>query len=128
MARDIINVQYPLLENSQSVGTTTVTKTTVSASKGITINDAFANKNNTLVICIENTASSAVNVTFVAGDTYPNSMLGNLTVSLPSKTLNAFQVQDMSRFENKDGSVNIDFASTFTGNIFAIAKSADLNK
>lgn len=128
MSRDTINVQYPVLENSQSVATTAITKTTVTAANGIVIKNAFANKNNTLVICIENTASSAANVTFLAGDAYPNSMLGDLKVSIPTKTLNAFQVQDMARFENKDGSVNIDFASTFTGNIFVIAKSADLNK
>ena len=31
------------------------------------------------------------------------------------------------RFENKDGSLNLDFPSGFSGNVFAIAKSVALN-
>jgi len=127
MTRDIISVQYPTIEDSQSVCGTTVTKSTVTPANGVTIKEAFANKNNTLMICIENTASEDSNITFKAGDAYPNSMLGDLKVEVLTKTISVFQIQDISRFENKDGSLNLDFDSDFTGNIFAIAKPTDLN-
>lgn len=127
MARDKVSVQYPEMEDSQSVSAAKVTKTAVTAANGIELVNAFANKNNTLIICVENTAKTDSALTFIAGDAYPNAMLGDLEIDVLSESLNAFQVQDMSRFENKDGSIYIDFDSTFTGNIFAIAKSADLN-
>ena len=127
MTRDAISVQYPTSEDSQSICSGTVTKTTVTAANGVTIKNAFANKNNTLMICIENTSDSDSDVTFKAGDCYPNSMLGDLDVSVLTKSITVCQIQDISRFENKDGSLNLDFETAFTGNIFAIAKPVDLN-
>lgn len=123
MARDIIAVQYPEMDDSQSVANAKVTKKTVTQANGITIEKAFDNKNNSLVICVENTASSASSVTFKAGDNYPNAKLGDLEVNIDQNSLNVFQIQDPSRFENKDGSMNLDFKTGFTGNIFAAAKS-----
>ncbi len=123
MARDIIAVQYPEMDDSQSVANAKVTKKTVTQANGITIEKAFDNKNNSLVICVENTASSASSVTFKAGDNYPNAKLGDLEVNVDQNSLNVFQIQDPSRFENKDGSMNLDFKTGFTGNIFAAAKS-----
>ncbi|MCD8378170.1 MAG: hypothetical protein LUB59_05205 [Candidatus Gastranaerophilales bacterium] len=127
MTRDIISVQYPVIDETQSVCSAVVEQTAVTAANGITIEKAVANKNNTLMICIENTADSDTTVTLTAGDAYPNAMLGDLEVEVSASSLYAIQLQDISRFENKDGSVNIDFDSDFTGNIFAIAKSVDLN-
>ena len=127
MTRDVITVQYPVVDDTQSLCGGEVTMTTVTPANGITIEDAFANKNNTLMICIENTSDSDSAVTFTAGDEYPNSMLGDLEAEVLANTLYVFQVQDISRFENKDGSINIDFDSDFSGNIFAVAKSVDLN-
>ena len=127
MARDLIDVQYATIDSTQSVGAAKITKSTVTAANGIGIKKAFANKNNTLMVCIENNDDAAANVTFKAGNAYPNAMLGDLTVSLLAETLYVFQIQDPSRFENKDGSVNIDFASGFDGKIFAVAKSTALN-
>ncbi len=127
MARDVINVQYPVADNSQSVGSVSVVKSTVVAANGVSVRKAFANKNNSLNIIIENTANDDCDVTFLAGDNYPNAMLGDLVLSVPAQTIQAFQIQDISRFENKDGSLGIDFESGFTGTIFAIAKSTALN-
>lgn len=123
MARDIIAVQYPEMDDSQSIANAKVTKKTVTQANGIAIEKAFDNKNNSLVICVENTASSASSVTFKAGDNYPNAKLGDLEVNVDQNSLNVFQIQDPSRFENKDGSMNLDFKTGFTGNIFAAAKS-----
>ena len=50
-------------------------------------------------------------------------MLGDITIELPAGT-SAIQVQDLSRFEQADGSILLDFATGFTGSIYAIAKWA----
>lgn len=126
MARDTIDVQNPVLDNSESVGTVKVTKTTVMQANGITVKKAFNNKNNTLFIHVDTTATSDSSLTIKAGDTYPNAMLGDLTVALTKSAETVLQIQDPSRFENKDGSVNIDFASGFAGTIYAVAKRAGL--
>ena len=123
MTRDIISVQYPKMDSSQSIADTKITKQAVTAANGITLEGAFDNKNNSLVLIIENTATTASNITFKAGDNYPNAKLGNLTRDVDASSVNVYQFQDLSRFENKDGSINIDFKTGFTGNIYAVAKS-----
>ena len=127
MTRDLINVQYPIVDSTQSVAAAKITKSVVSAANGIGIKNAFANKNNTLMICIENNDDAASTVTFKAGNSYPNAMLGDLTLNLLAETFNVYQIQDPSRFENKDGSLNIDFSAGFDGKIYAVAKSTALN-
>ena len=123
MTRDIINVQYPTLDHTESVANIGITKTTVVQANGITIADAFSNKNNSLFIVIDSTSTASSLLTVKAGDAYPNSMLGDIVIELP-KGISAIQVQDLSRFEKADGSIDLDFASGFTGKIFAIAKWA----
>lgn len=126
MARDKIQVLNPVLDNSESVASIKVTETTVTQANGITIEKAFANKNNTLFIHVGTTVTSDSTLTIKAGDAYPNAMLGDLTVALTKSADTVLQIQDPSRFENKDGSVNIDFATGFTGTIYAVAKRAGL--
>ena len=126
MTRDNISVQYPKIENTQSVATAKITKDTVVQANGVCIEKAFANKNNSLTICIENTSTSASEITFKAGDNLPNAKLGDLKLDVEASSINVFQFQDLSRFENKDGSINIDFKSGFTGTIFAVAKSVEM--
>lgn len=123
MTRDVINVQYPEMDKTHSIADVKITKQAVTPANGITLKNAFANKNNSLAICIENTATTASEVTFKAGDNFPNAKLGDLTLAVTASSVNVYQVQDLSRFENKDGSMNIDFKTGFTGNIFAVAKS-----
>ena len=122
MTRDLINVQYPTLEHTESIANICIEKTEVSADNGVTIAEAFSNKNNSLFIVIENTASESL-LTVKAGDAYPNSMLGDIVIEIPSGT-SAIQLQDLSRFEKADGSIDLDFADGFSGSIFAIAKWA----
>lgn len=127
MARDAITVNSPDLDNSESAGIVKVTEHTVTQANGITISNAFENKNNTLMIVVKNTYASADNsVTFKAGNAYPNKMLGDLTLTLSKSATSVMQIQDPSRFENKDGSVNLDFGTSFTGTIFAVAKRVGL--
>ena len=122
MSRDIINVQYPTLDHTESVANICIEKTDVTPANGITIEEAFSNKNNSLFIVIENSASESL-LTVKAGDAYPNSMLGDIVIELPNG-ISAIQVQDLSRFEKADGSIDLDFAQGFVGTIFAIAKWA----
>ena len=122
MTRDIINVQYPTLDHTESVANICIEKSIVVPANGITIEEAFSNKNNSLFIVIENSASESL-LTVKAGDAYPNSMLGDIVIELPAGT-SAIQLQDLSRFEKADGSIDLDFADGFNGSIYAIAKWA----
>ena len=126
MTRDIINVQYPALDHTESVANIGITESTVNQANGVTIADAFSNKNNSLFIIIKNSASESL-WTVKAGDAYPNSMLGDIVIELPAG-ISAIQLQDLSRFEKADGSIDLDFATGFTGTIYAIAKWAGVRE
>ena len=122
MTRDIINVQYPTLDHTESVANICIEKTDVNVENGVTIAEAFSNKNNSLFVVIENNASESL-LTVKAGDAYPNSMLGDIVIEIPAGT-SAIQLQDLSRFEKADGSIDLDFADGFVGTIYAVAKWA----
>ena len=122
MTRDIINVQYPTLDHTESVANICIEKTEVVPDNGITITEAFSNKNNSLFIVIENSASESL-LTVKSGDAYPNSMLGDIVIELPAG-ISEIQLQDLSRLEKADGSIDLDFADGFNGSIYAVAKWA----
>lgn len=124
MTRDIIDVQYPQLDHTESAANICIEKTKVVPANGITIEEAFSNKNNSLFIVIENCASQSL-LTVKAGDAYPNSMLGDIVIEIPTGT-SAIQLQDLSRFEKADGSLDLDFSEGFVGSIYAVAKWAGL--
>ena len=123
MTRDKIDVQYPTLDHTESVANIGITKKTVVVANGITIADAFSNKNNSLFIVVQNDDDAKSSMTVKAGDAYPNSMLGDITIEIPVG-VSAIQIQDLSRFEKSDGSIDLDFATGFDGSIYAIAKWA----
>lgn len=123
MTRDKISVQYPVLDHTESIANIGITKKTVVVANGITIEDAFSNKNNSLFIVIQNDDDTKSSMTVKAGDAYPNSMLGDITIEIPVG-VSAIQVQDLSRFEKSDGSIDLDFATGFDGSVYAIAKWA----
>jgi len=123
MTRDKINVQYPTLDHTESIANIGITKQAVTVANGITIEDAFSNKNNSLFIVVENNDDAKSSMTVKAGEAYPNSMLGDITIEIPVG-VSAIQVQDLARFEKADGSIDLDFATGFDGNIYAIAKWA----
>ena len=123
MTRDNINVQYPSLDTTESVASVAVQKQAVTVANGINIKDVFSNKNNSLVIMVENTSDAASSMTIKAGGEYPNSMIGDSAVAL-AKGVTAVQIQDLSRYEKADGSIDLDFAAGFAGNIYAVAKWA----
>ena len=123
MTRDSIDVQYPVLDHTESVANVAITKKAVTQANGITIKDAFSNKNNSLFIVIENTSNATSALTVKAGEAYPNSMLGNLSMEL-AEGVSAIQIEDLARFQKSDESIDLDFATGFTGYIYAIAKWA----
>ena len=100
MTRDIINVQYPVLDHTESIANIKITKSAVTQANGVTISDAFSNKNNSLFIVIDNTANASSLLTVKAGDAYPNSMLGDIVIELP-QGVSAIQLQDLARFQNQ---------------------------
>lgn len=126
MARDEINIQTPIMDRTESIGLKTVTAKSVTVANGIVLKKAMACMNNTLFILISNTASSDSTVTFKKGESFPNSMLGDLSISVAKSSTTIFQIQDPSRFVDKNGDINIDFGSEFTGTIYAIGKKASL--
>lgn len=126
MTRNIIDVQYPVLDHTESVANICIQKTPIIGKSAITITEAFSNKNNSLFIVIDNETTENSLLTVRAGDAYPNSMLGNITIELPVGT-SAIQLQDLFRFEKADGSIDLDFEDNeFKGSIFAVAKWAGI--
>ncbi|MBQ6516346.1 hypothetical protein IJI31_04115 [bacterium] len=125
MTRDSVSVILPTPDTTQSVATSTLSATAINAANGVIIPDALANKNNSLSIVVTNASTaSASNVILVKSDLYPNALLGNCTISVPQNSTMCIQLQDISRFEQKDGSILINFSSGYSGTIYAVAKSA----
>ena len=121
--RDIIEVQYPVLNHTESVANILINTLKVKHENGVTIKDAFSNKNNSLFIVINNTGNNIGLLTVKAGDAYPNSMLGDIIIEL-SKGISAIQLEDLARFQKQDDSIDLDFNEGFKGSIYAVAKWA----
>ena len=124
MAYDEIDVVLPAQEGTQSAEVAVVTKQSVTVANGIKIKKALDNKNNSLAIIIEPT--TAATVTIKAGNNYPNKMLGDLNITPTNNKPNVILLEDISRFENRDGSVCLAFGTGFVGTIYAVAKRAGL--
>ena len=86
------------------------------------LKDAMKNKNNSLAIVVN--CTTAGTVTLKAGDNYPNAILGDLNIAV-AQGVNVIRLEYISRFENRDGSINITSA-TAVGTIFATAKRAGI--
>lgn len=126
MARDEITIQKPVIENTDSVGIEVVTPQAVTVANGITLKGAMECLNNTLFITINNTASSDSTVTIKKGEKFPNSMLGDLTLTAAKSAITVLQIQDPARFVNANCAIDIDFGTEFAGTIYAIGKKVGL--
>ena len=125
MTRTSINLQYPVSDATDTIQTVVPTATTVVQADGILIEKAFACKDNTLTIVISNTAEANKDVTIKKG-VYQNSILGDLVFSAKASSTTVVKIENPSRLEQADGSLIIDFATGFTGTIYAIGKRAGL--
>ena len=125
MTRTSINLQYPVSDETDTIQTIVPTATAVAQADGVLIKEAFACKDNTLTIVISNTANADKDVTIKKG-VYQNSILGDLTFSAKASSTTVVKVENPSRLEQADGSLIIDFATGFTGTIYATGKKAGL--
>lgn len=124
MARDEITVALGVEDATKSVEISEVTKQAVTVANGILVKKALDNKNNSLFIVVEPSVQG--NVIIKAGNRYPNAMLGDLVLTPTANKANVYNLEDASRFENTDGSILIDFGTSFVGSIYAIAKRAGI--
>lgn len=126
MARDKIQLNYYKYDKTDRAGSVAVTPKTVVQSNGITLEQAFAGKDNSVVLHVTNSGSADSTVTIKAGEKQ-NANLGDLIISAPKGTETAIVLnRDMASFEKVDGSVDIDFATGFAGTIYATAEKAGL--
>ena len=125
MTRTSVTLQYPAADSTNSVQTLKPTETSVVQADGVEIKKAFACKDNSLIVVIKNTANASKNIIIKKGS-FPNAVLGDLSVSLTSSSTNLIKIENPSRFEQTDGSLLIDFESGFTGTIYATGKRAGL--
>ena len=122
MAEKTINVNLPkATEASKSIEIIEAVKTTVANGDVVTVEKAFENKDNSFFLVLE----GAGTVTIKAGNNYPNAMLGDLNATVAA--LAVINIQDLSRFENRDNTIVIDCAN-YAGTIMAIGKRAGLEK
>lgn len=126
MARDKIQIQTMTYDATDSVGSVAITKQAVTQANGIEIENAYAEKDNSLKIIVENTATSASTLTILAGDKQ-NAKLGDSTIALAASGVTVISpIRDMARYERTDGSIYLDFGTGFTGNIYAVGEKAGL--
>lgn len=96
MSSETYTVDFPFVDNTQSIASRNIIPNQLSGDDIVILSKAFQNRNNTLFIIFNVTASCSV--TFKAGNKYPNSKLGDFTLAMSNNTY-AVQIQDPSRFE-----------------------------
>ncbi len=122
MAEVSIEVNLPVQDATQSIEVINFSKQAVASGDVITIKKALDNKNNSLVIIAEPTTTAGT-LKILKGDNYPNAVLGDMNVAVGTG-VNAILLEDISRFENRDGSIVI--SATYAGSIYAVAKRAGI--
>ena len=123
MARDEITITLGELDDSKRVNVAAITPQAITVANGIKLKDAAGAKYESIWLVV--TASGDGDVTVKAGNAYPNNLLGDKTFEAKSG-VTAFQLADYACFLNKDGSVDIDFETGFSGTIYAIGQRAGI--
>ncbi len=116
-----IKIVLPEEEGSKSLEIAKIKAATIE--DDMTIPEAFKNKNNSLHIIVN--ATTAGDIVFKAGNNYPNAMLGDCSVNCAMGYTDII-IEDISRFENRDGSISLGKSGDLAGTIFAVAKRAGL--
>lgn len=120
MERDVIKLQFPVLDHTESVANIGIEVTKVNPDKGIKVKDAIACVNYSHYVTIINFGKQS-EMTVKAGDCYPNSMLGDIVIQIPNG-ISCIQLHDLMRFERTDGSIDLDFSDDFDGSVYAIGR------
>lgn len=114
----------PYNKQSVEVGNANTTDETLAAittlNTKVTINDAMANKNNSMYI-VANVATPG-KLTIKAGDAYPNRCLGDYKTLSLGTGINVIQLEDISRFENRDDTIIVEGDGEIVANLFVIGK------
>lgn len=130
MAVTDITKILPVLSSDKAVANAEFELTSIgTATDGVLLKVPFEAKDNSTFIIISNTGASAANdgtATIKAGGHYPNSMKGDFNVDIDHGEMQVITIEDLSRFETKEGNVKIVFSTGFTGAVAVIAKSAGI--
>jgi len=112
MPRDAVTVT-PLNLNATSAWDAT----TISVANGASI---ATTKGTKMLVRVTNTNGTARVVTFAAGDSTISNGAGDLAESITATTGDELFVLDSARFLQTDGNINVDFAASFAGSIYAL--------
>jgi len=114
----VVEIQYPVLDHTESVAN--ISLKTFDIKGHVTIKNVLLTADNSLFLMIINNGEEGF-VKFIAGDAYPNSMLGDVIIEIPSG-ISAINLADMPRFIKQDESVDLEFSPGFKGKVFAMGK------
>lgn len=123
MARDLVTVQTGTLDTTQSVATAAVTKTAITVANGATLVGVGGVKDNSHALIVETSAASTL--TFKAGE-LQNNVQGDLTIELATDKTYYINVERLTRFQKKNGDIDIDFGTGSAGYIYLVGKHAGL--
>lgn len=121
MPRDAVAITALVLNDSVVAAAGTAINTT----NGAEI-DLAGYKGQHIIVEVTNTAGSAYDVTFKAGDNPPafRAGLGDLVEEIAATTGDEFFVLETARFLQNDGCIYADFETSMTGKIKAYAMPA----
>ena len=124
MVRDTVQITLSDYDASVSAALAKPTTIAINATNGAVVPGFFQSKDNSAWLLVN--ATTAGDVVLVEGDAFrTNNILGSLSMPV-TVGLNLIQIERHGRFENKDGSLNIDFEGGVAGTITAFAKRAGL--
>lgn len=124
MARDKITMGYGTDDLSVSASKAALTPVTIAPANGAVVEGFFKAKDNSAYLLL--VITTAGSVILKAGDAFPsNNVLGDLEIELAAGTY-VISAERAARFENKDGSLNVDFKTGTAGTIAAFGKKAGL--
>lgn len=96
-------------------------------SAGLNVVNAFNVKAGTTLVRVSNSAATAMNLIFRAGEFAP-AILGDYTVSVPAGQTSIIRLNKReAQIKNQDGSINVDFQTGFTGTFEVIGEAAHID-
>lgn len=123
MARDLVTVHTGTLDTTQSIAVAEITKTAIAVANGATLVGITGVKDNSHALVVETTAATAL--TFKAGE-LQNNVQGDQTVTLSANKTYYINVERLTRFQKKNGNIDVDFATGSAGYIYLAGKHAGL--
>lgn len=113
--KQTVLVQFPILDHTESIANIKLEVTSIETEL-ITIKDAFFYGKSTSLTLIN--FGDETEISIIAGNAYPNSMLGDLNIQIPHG-ISQIVLRDLARFIKSDDSLDIKFPKNFNGCIYA---------